>query len=396
MRILFLCKRRYMAKDVIVDRYARLYEIPRQLANLGHQVLGLCLSYYGDEEGQWSQETDSGELRWVSRALGRTVVPGLLRYPSRALRIARDFAPDIIIGASDIPHIVLGHWIAKRLQLPVVADLYDNFESFGLARIPGSVRAFRRAVREADAVTCTSHTLAEHVRDAYRATGAVIAMPSTVDKTIFRVRDKIECRRALGLPEHAKLIGTAGGLHADKGIGTLYEAYAQLAAEDPTLHLVLAGPTDKRLPPPVGPRIHYLGCLPHQQVAMLFSALDVGVIYLRDTPFGRFCFPQKAYEMAACGIPVVAAGVGDTRQLFAEYPQCLYRPDGARQLAERIWDQLREPRIPRLQIDDWRTIVSALERRLGQIISGSRSLLINRGKVPASLVETLREPPGSP
>jgi hypothetical protein len=39
MRVVFLCKRRYMAKDVIVDRYARLNEIPRQLANLGHQVL---------------------------------------------------------------------------------------------------------------------------------------------------------------------------------------------------------------------------------------------------------------------------------------------------------------------------------------------------------------------
>jgi teichuronic acid biosynthesis glycosyltransferase TuaC len=68
MRIVFLCKCRYMAKDAIVDRYARLYEIPRQLANLGHQVLGLCLSYYGGEEGGWSHQADSGELRWVSRA----------------------------------------------------------------------------------------------------------------------------------------------------------------------------------------------------------------------------------------------------------------------------------------------------------------------------------------
>jgi teichuronic acid biosynthesis glycosyltransferase TuaC len=66
MRIVFLCKRRYMAKDAIVDRYARLYEIPRQLAKLRHQVLGLC-RYYGDEEGDWSHQADSGELRWVSR-----------------------------------------------------------------------------------------------------------------------------------------------------------------------------------------------------------------------------------------------------------------------------------------------------------------------------------------
>jgi len=31
MRLVFLCKRRYMGKDVSVDRYARLYEIPVSL-----------------------------------------------------------------------------------------------------------------------------------------------------------------------------------------------------------------------------------------------------------------------------------------------------------------------------------------------------------------------------
>jgi hypothetical protein len=40
MRIAFLCKRQYMGKDVILDRYARLYEIPYQLARLGHTVRG--------------------------------------------------------------------------------------------------------------------------------------------------------------------------------------------------------------------------------------------------------------------------------------------------------------------------------------------------------------------
>ncbi|MGA7983060.1 MAG: glycosyltransferase family 4 protein, partial [Chromatiaceae bacterium] len=354
-------------------RYARLYEIPRQLANLGHQVLGLCLSYYGDEEGEWSHETDSGELRWVSRSFGPGVVPGLFRYPRRALQSARHFQPDIIIAASDIPHVVLGSWIARRVDVPFVADLYDNFESFGLARTPGAVRAFRRAVREADAVTCTGQTLAQHVRDVYRATGTVIAMPSTVDTGVFRVRDKAECRRALGLPENAKLIGTAGGLHADKGVATLYEAYAQLAADDPSLHLVLAGPTDKRLPPPKGSRVHYLGCLPHRQVATLFSALDVGVIYLRDTPFGRFCFPQKAYEMAACGLPIVAAEVGDMRHLLANHPKSLYRPDDAGDLADSVCEQLRAPQAPAVQIDDWRTIVNELEPMLYRLLGNRRT-----------------------
>jgi hypothetical protein len=83
--------------------------------------------------------------------------------------------------------------------------------------------------------------------------------------------------------------------------------------------------------------------------------------------------------MAACSSPIVAAGLGDTKRLFAEYPKCLYRPDDARDLAGRIRGQLRSPQIPRLQIDDWGTIVSAFERRREQIINARRSLPIDKG-----------------
>jgi teichuronic acid biosynthesis glycosyltransferase TuaC len=367
MRIAFLCKRRYMGKDVIDDRYARLYEIPYQLAEFGHDVLGLCLSYYRDPKGEWRHATRAGSLRWVSRSLGTTVLPDLLAYPRRALALVREHTPDIVIGASDIPHVVLGEWIARHLGCPFVAELYDNFESFGLARIPGSVTAYRRAVRKADVVSCTSEALAGHVRNAYRARGEVLALPSTVDLGVFKRRDRAACRRRLGLPENAYLVGTAGGLHADKGIGTLYAAFERLAREDPDVHLVLAGPSDKRFPPPPGRRVHYLGELAHTQVAELFGALDVGVIYLRDTPFGRFCFPQKAYEMAACGIPFVAADVGAMRALLSDAPQCLYLPDDADSLAAALRSQLRSPCPSGVAPEDWRRLVARLEKALTRL-----------------------------
>ena len=75
----------------------------------------------------------------------------------------------------------------------------------------------------------------------------------------------------------------------------------------------------------------------------------------------------------------MAAGLGDTKRLFGKYPNCLYRSDDARDLAGRIRDQLRAPQIPRLQIDDWGTIVSAFERRLEPIINARRSLPIDKG-----------------
>lgn len=364
MRIAFLCKRQYMGKDVIADRYARLYEMPFQLARLGHAVGGFCLSYQGHDEGRWEHEAPPGSLMWESRSLGRLRAPVLLAYPHRMLRRLREFAPDLLIGASDIPHVALSAWLAKRLGIPCAVDLYDNFEGFGQARIPGMVPALRRAVRRAALVTTTSQPLKDLVVEGYGARGDVIAMPSTVDKTVFRAMDQTASRQSLMLPTGVKLIGTAGGLYRDKGVGTLYAAWGIIAQQRNDVHLVLAGPVDRSFPPPDGERIHQLGMLPHVRTAELFNALDVGAICIRDTPFGRYCFPQKAYEMLACQLPVAAARVGAMTHLLAEVHSCLYRPDDAHDLARALLAQLDRPVVADVPIDDWAQLIGALEPRL--------------------------------
>lgn len=361
MRIAFLCKRKYMGKDVILDRYARLYEIPYQLARLGHEVRGYCLSYQGHDEGAWIHEAAPGRLEWASASLGRWHVPGVVSYPPHMLRQLRRFAPDIIIGASDIPQVVLAQWLAAKLDRPFVADLYDNFEGFGQGRIPGFVPALRRAVRRADLVLTTSPLLKTLVETEYGARGQVISMPSSVDTSVFRPMDKPAARAELGLPPHAPLIGTAGGLYRDKGIAVLYDAWNELRALRPDIHLVLAGPTDPSLQVPNDDRVHYLGALPHSKVATLFSALDVGVMSVLDTPFGKYCFPQKAYEMLACGLAPVASNVGAMAELFASTPEALFTSGDAHALSQAIERQLAQSAVPDVPILNWRDQISAIE-----------------------------------
>lgn len=369
MRIAFLCKRRYMGKDVIVDRYARLYEIPFQLARLGHGVRGYCLSYGRAPEGEWEHVAPPGSLYWESRSLGRWKVPIMLGYPSHLARRLRAFKPDVVIGASDIPHLAWGARVAKQLGVPFAADLYDNFEGFGQARIPGFVPALRHAVRAAQLVTTTSELLAAYVRETYHTHGRVVAMPSTIDKALFHPRDKQASRRALGLPVDGLLIGTAGGLAGNRGIGTLYAAWRSIAIARPEAHLVLAGPVDPRCPPLAGDRVHYLGLLSHAQTAELFCALDVGVIYLRDTAFGRYCFPQKAYEMIASGLPIVATAVGAMPSLLAAAPACLYREDDAIDFKRAIDACVADIRPVAAPVSDWAQVIARYEQRLRELLA---------------------------
>lgn len=373
MRIAFLCKRRYMGKDVILDRYARLYEIPRQLATLGHEVRGYCLDYHGDQDnaaGYWEHQTTAGSLSWASESVRGTRLPRLLRYPWHMLDQLKNFQPHVLIGASDIPHVALTRWLAGRLGQPYAVDLYDNFEGFGQARIPGFVPALRNAARNASLVVTTSEPLRQMVLNNYGAKGQVVSMPSSVDLQVFCTGDKSAARQRLGLPEGAVLIGTAGGLYQDKGIEPLYQAWASLAARHSSVRLVLAGPYRSELPPPHGDRVHYLGHLGHAQVADLFRALDIGVISILDTPFGRYCFPQKAYEMLACGLSVVVSDIGEMSQLFAATPQILFSPGDAQGLLRAVENQLRTPVQPQIPVHDWHALIEGIEPMLVRMAAG--------------------------
>lgn len=379
MRIAFFCKRRYMGKDVILDRYARLYEIPYQLAKLGHDVRGYCLDYHASKEpvrgmfnpakcSKWEHDVDPGSLSWQSQSLGSFNLPSLFGYPGYLLRQLREFRPNLLIGASDIPHVVLARWLSHHLSVPYWADLYDNFEGFGQARIPGFVRALRHAVRKASLVTTTSTPLRQMVVSDYAAHGTVISMPSSVDLQMFSPGSKVAARQRLGLPIDARLIGTAGGLYQDKGIEPLYLAWHGLAQAHPDLHLVLAGPFRKELPPPTGDRVHYLGNVTHTQVADLFRALDVGVISILDTPFGRYCFPQKAYEMLACGLPVAVTDIGEMSTLFASVPEARFPANDAAALTRVLAGQLDRPVTPQIPIHDWQALISGVEPLLKTMI----------------------------
>lgn len=368
MRIVYLCKRQYMGHDVIVDRYARLYEQPRQLAELGHDVLGICLSYRFAEEKDEVHETRSGRLRWIGLGPGQLHVLGVPSCIFRALTLLHNFKPDIIVGASDVVHVILAEWFARRLKVPFAADLYDHFETFGLARLPGLIPLYRKALQKAVVVTCVSEPLEDLVKNQYRPAGTVLTLPSTIDHEVFYPSDHMHSRNLLDLPIDAELIGTAGGLYADKGISTVYEAFLVLAEERSKLHLILAGPVDPECPPPNHPRVYYLGQIPHSRIPILFSALNVGIIYLRDTLYGRYSFPQKAYEIAACEIPLVVASVGSMNNIFQNTPKVLYLPDDSASLAESLRSQLDSPHYSRIEIPSWAELGRVMSKALTQAV----------------------------
>ncbi|GAB4253805.1 MAG: hypothetical protein Kow0065_00140 [Methylomicrobium sp.] len=353
MNIAFLTKRQYMQKDVIDDRYARVYELPNQLAMQGHRVLGVCLSYRQRAEGRFEHYRDNGGLlEWHSFNLEAGLLPGFHRYLQQTEVLLREFQPDVLLGCSDCPHAIVTAFFSRKLRVPYFLDLYDNYESFGLAKIPGVLPLYRVAIKHAVGISCVSEPLSVYIREHYRH-GNVLTLESTIKGGDFYPKDRLETRRLFDLPEQAKLMGVAGSLHRNRGIGLLYDSFLSLAERDSELHLVLAGPLDNACPIPEHPRIHYLGLLPHSRIVDFYNALDLAVVCMRDSAFGRYAFPQKTYEILACRTPILTARLGALAQTLSHYPQCLYEPEDQHDLQNKIVALLEHPCTPKLAVPTW-------------------------------------------
>ena len=366
MRLLVLSKRQYTNRDLIDDRFGRLRELPLALASMGHDVQGVCLSYRCRHEGLYHDTEGNAHVAWYMLNIKH-----LLPWPWDAKtywhtidRIEDAFQPDLIWACSDAWHAILGVCIAKRMRVPLIIDLYDNFESFPATRLPGITAAFRRALRIADGITCVSGPLSQYVRETCGCKNPIEVIENAVPDGLFRPMDKTTCRQSLGLPTDEFLIGTAGAISKSRGIETLFEAFALLAHERSDVHLVLAGACDKGLTLPRGARIHYLGMLPVHRVPLLLSALNIAVVCNRESAFGNYCFPQKFYEGVACGVPVVASATGPMRELLKDSPYHLFEPENVQHLVTVLRRQITNPVAVPLEAPTWTVLGHRLEEFL--------------------------------
>jgi len=366
MRVLVLCKRQYTGKDLLDDRYGRLFELPAGLTARGHEVAGLTWSY---RRRGASYRLDGGVRWWSVDAW-----PTPFAHPRQLFEIAMKFRPDVIWASSDAFHALLAARLRKKLGLPVVIDLYDDYESFGLTALPGVHRLFRHACMQVDALSVVSHALASTVQSRLSHAPPIEIIGNGVSEMFGKMPARDMARKRLGLPMRTQLIGTAGALDGSRGIDDLLQAFDLLRARLPDIHLVVAGPRDHMFTRALGERVIDLGILPHSDMPYLYSALDVGIVCNRDSAFGRACCPQKLVEMIACGLPVVVTEVGDAATLLRTFPASLYPPGDSATLARRLEVQLVSAApLPATLAPQWSTLSGTLQALLQEAIDSYRS-----------------------
>jgi glycosyltransferase involved in cell wall biosynthesis len=357
---------------------ARVHELSREWARLGHQVTVLT-GFPNHPDGKMPEayrrqmrrkltvrETVDGVsvVRTALYAAANTGSVGrMLNYVSffvsalmRGLVLDR---PDVIIGTSPQPLCAAAAWLlALRFSRPFVFEVRDLWpeslpavgqtsEDSWLYR---SIEAVVRVLyRSADLIVPVTEAFIPTIRQ-YAPDTPLAVIENGVDLDRFQPpANRPELRRTLGVDRRfvVSYIGTIGMAH---GLETLLDTAGLLKARFADALVLVAGEgaERERIERLAAERqltnIRFLGQRPRSEVADLVGASDACLVLLRQSEVFKTVLPSKMLEFMACGTPTVVTVDGFARQLVTESNSGVYVPNNdAVALAAAIIDLSRDP-----------------------------------------------------
>lgn len=230
--------------------------------------------------------------------------------PGRAWRLFRHFRR----SGTTVAHVHHFNMLAAAYRAARLAGVrrivVTEHSDYQMRTRTGARERARKYGPLADLVTVVHDGLASYLdREIGIPRDRVAVISNGVDTAAFRPGDRIEARRAVGLPLEGVLAGSVGRLHPDKDPVNFVEAFSRLNRDDGARAVLVGdGPERQRVEDAIvraglGDRVLLLG--ERHDVSLLLRALDVFVLPSRTEGL-----PVALLEAMSSGIPIVATEVG--------------------------------------------------------------------------------------
>ena len=254
--------------------------------------------------------------------IGMSIAPFALALGARhaiAKLIREGFDFDLIDAHYYYPDGVaaglLARWFGKPFIVTARGTDLNILPGFAIPR-----RLIQWTARQAAASIGVSHALTEVLAGLKAPTDRLVALRNGVDLQRFSLRDRIDCRRLLGLPERARIVLTVGHLVALKGNDIVIDAIARMRDKGMDLCLVIVGDGEERPALEaraeargIASKVRFAGAVANAELAPWYAAADCLVL-----ASSREGWPNVLLESMACGTPVVATRLASTPEIVRD------------------------------------------------------------------------------
>ena len=224
------------------------------------------------------------------------------------------------------PALPLGY-VGGRLAVPY-AVVVHGAEISVPGRLPGSRPLLRRVLTGAAHIVAAGDWVATQAEEVAGRTLPTTVVSPGVDVDRFRPLDdeqRMAARASFGLPVDAPVVVSVSRLVPRKGMDTLIEAAARLAADHTDLVVAIAGGgRDRarldRLARRSGAPVRLLGRVDDERLPALYGCADVFAMLCRNRWGGleQEGFGIVFLEAAACGVPEVAGDSGGASEAVVD------------------------------------------------------------------------------
>jgi glycosyltransferase involved in cell wall biosynthesis/predicted metal-dependent phosphoesterase TrpH len=328
--------------------------------------------------------TDPGVDRRLS-AVAEVEVPF---YPGMTLGVPclQSIVETLAEGRYDLIHLTspgpagLGAWLLARvLELPVVGSYHTELAAYaGLRSGAAEMEALAQVALGVFYGGCEIVLSPSPATDRrLSGLGLTPARVARWDRGVDLTRFDPGLRDPSRLPGEVSVL-YCGRLTREKGVELLADAFLAARAQDPRLHLVLAGggPEQEMLRDRLGEHATFLGWREGDELAAIYASADAFLFASRTDTFG-----QVILEAQASGLPVVAVDEGGPSDLIRHGETGLLAAADAAELGRALLTLVETPVLAgRIR----KTALAGVAERtweasLGRLASGYRSALLRSG-----------------
>ncbi|NTU67732.1 MAG: glycosyltransferase family 1 protein [Chlorobiaceae bacterium] len=302
---------------------------------------------------------DSAPVRWLACLAGRLI----LGFWTRALGYA---SPERVIGLSNI------FWGSVAATMPCRLRFYDaNDDHLGFTRAPGWLRDSLRSYLDVSALLFyVSPELLDKLRPAKEV--RCVELGNGVEFEHFaRLRQELPDMLA-ALPK--PILGYAGALDwIDAGL------VEEVAKAWPHCSVVLVGPAyardwkERHASLLALPNVHCAGKVDYEVLPAWVQRFDLALMPLERSDLKRASHPNKLYEYAAAGVPVLAidycSALDRARQVVTVASS---EDEFVRLVPQAMADTRREDRQAFAREHGWDALAAAMVREIRQSLDQGR------------------------
>jgi glycosyltransferase involved in cell wall biosynthesis len=304
-----------------------------------------------------------------------------------ALRVCREFQPDVILSYWTYPDGAAARRLASTIGVPCVSMVGgSDVLAIDGSSPDASARRIVGVLESVDAIATVSEDLKARICALGLPAAKVHVLPPAVDTSMFSPGDRGASRRGLGLPEHGPVLLWIGRMVEVKAIDVLLKACRAVVPAFPNLqlHLIGDGPLRASLFAQVqseglSGHVVFAGRVAQQDLPVWYRAADAVVL-----PSRWEGTPNVLLESHACLTPFVATEVGAIPEIAIDGFDELVATDDIAGLAAAMSAVLRRGSNPgavnAIPVGGWGTTagrLGALLEAVCQSHNHSRSVSID-------------------